>query len=571
MKKIELTILILLIVLSIAAQKTFCISGHKFHVSEIDSIVYKHVSMPSTVTTMSNNGEYSIFVEALQKTGLADSLLSFQRKKDYFMDNPIDIYNNPLYYPKQCDIGYTVFAEKDAVLNAMGINSFDDLTAKCKEWYGNPTWYDYVNEKGVEISTGTDYTNRWNVVNMFVAYHIIKSKMPVNELVYEKTIRNSSVWNYCFGYEPNAYYETMLPNTLLKIWATDVDDTHYNPNLWINRYVKNNTLTDQYGTFGSEAMHSVIYSGAKIYRDGSIETLNAYVHGIDNVLLYDKNAHDALHERMRVDVSCVLPELATNNILRATTNEVSEWNNGGDGNRVALPVDYFENLRICDDNTIMNFTTVNAWRALEGSLLNGGSLSDSFGCIIRLPHVPTGRYEIRIIYPPSARGAETDFFIGNSSNTADMTLVNTLDESENPYESDRIGFKDVDPENEEYGIESDKVMRQNGYMRAPASFSRGTYNTITKKLTVTSGDPYSACKQMTGGTSCRTESGYGTMMLRYIVATMDIHQGQDYWLMVKGKKSEASPYNLGLSFHFDFVELVPVDIADNETYMEDWY
>ena len=153
-----------------------------------------------------------------------------------------------------------------------------------------------------------------------------------------------------------------------------------------------------------------------------------------------------------------------------------------------------------------------------------------------------------------------------------MNILGTLDGRKNPYEDDSFGYVDVDPSNGEYGIESDKVMRQNGYMRAPASFSRGTYNTITNKLTVTADDPYAACRQMTGGTSCRTESGYGTMMLRYIIGTVDMRQGEDCWLRIKISNPNIYDWPDGLiSWSFNFIELVPTDVADNDTYMEDWY
>ncbi len=552
----------------------------KYAVADIDSIVYCHVNVPSAVTLMDRNGEYSIFAEALRRTGLCDSILNHLRDKSYYMDNPTDRDNNTLYYPKVCRLGYTVFAEKDEVLRAAGINSFADLTAKCSEWYGNPTWFDYVKEKGVSISTGTDYENRWNVVNMFVAYHILKAKIAVDKLVYEKTITNQYDWNVSFGYEPQSYYETMLPGTLLKVWATDIDDTHLNPDLWVNRYVKNNTLTDQYGTFGSDAMHPVIYSGAKIDRGGSLEALNSWVHSIDKVLLYDQNARDSQHERIRMTQNQLLPELASNNIYGATRSQISNLNQGGDGDRVAFPQDYFGNLRCYSNNTILRYCTLGPWRACESSQLQGWNIADY---AIRLPHIPTGKYELRIIYPPMMRGGEHDFYIGNSSDTLTMTKLSTLDATLNPHESpEAFGYVNIPIESnrypeeeisneEKYGIENDKVMRQHGYMRAPASFSRGTYNVITSKLTVTPDDPFAACKQMTVGTSCRTESGYGTMMLRYIIGTVDLKQGEDYWLRIKISNKNSNVADKYIGWYFNFIELVPTDVADNDTYMEDWY
>jgi hypothetical protein len=111
-------------------------------------------------------------------------------------------------------------------------------------------------------------------------------------------------------------------------------------------------------------------------------------------------------------------------------------------------------------------------------------------------------------------------------------------------------------------------MHVRGYMRAPASFSRGTYNTITDKLSssYSEDNPYSAARKIIGGTSCRTEPGYGTMMLRRIITTQRFEQGKDYWLRIKNLVNDK---NLGWSF--DFIEFVPLDIVNSQTMTEDWY
>ncbi len=526
--------------------------------------MFKYIELPSVTTSMENSNEYSIFAAALKLTGLADSLLNTERDKTYVMGYHSDRDGNLLYYPKHCEIGYTVFAEKDVVFQNVGINSLEDLVAKCREWYGNPTWYDLLAEQGIKVSTGTDYTNEWNVLHMFMAYHIVRARIAVDELVYEKNSRTDWTWNYCFGYEPQAYYETMLPGTLLKVWQTNPKT---NKELWINRYVKNNTLTNQYGTFGSDSMHPIVYTGAQIDRETSIETLNAYVHNIDKVMLYNSNARNAQHERMRFHVNQMLPELATNKIMRATPSDVSSLNGGGDGNRIAFATDFFDNLQCYVDDMVLRYNVMGAWRALESTQFQGWG---AFDFAIRLPRVPSGKYEVRYMYPPMYRGGEIDFYIGNSRDKTTMTKMSILDVTKNPYESSEMGYVQINPEEGEYGIESGKVMRQKGYMYAPASFSRGTYNVITDKLNYSDDDPFSACKQMVGYTSCRTESGYGTMMLRYIVGTVDMQQSKDYWLRFKGVcPSDFPEENLGWALNF--IELVPTDVADNDTYMEDWY
>ena len=519
--------------------------------------------------------DLSIFYAALEATGYTDTLM-IERKNNpdgtaitYDLgNNHNDRDGNVLYYPKECMIKWTVFAETDDVFRAAGINSFDDLKTKCAEWYGNCSgWYDYIKEKNIKISTGDDYTSKFNVVNMFVAYHILRAGMPIDRIVYEKNKQTDASWNFCFGYEPQEYFETMLPNTLLKVWETNPKTTK---DLWLNRYLTNNTLTAKLGMFGmpGDGDHTLVFRGVSVDRNSSVETLNGYIHRIKGILKYDQNAKDALHERLRLDSSTFLYELINNGLRGATPSEVSTLNGGGDGNRVAFHNTYFDNIVCYNPGTLLRFNVMGAWRAHNSDQFQGW---DVYDFAIKLPHVPTGDYELRIIYPPMGRGGLMQFYLGNSSKQSDMVAIGIpFDACANPHEDATFGYEpiqtlDENPESD-FGVECGQRMHVRGYMYAPASFSRGTYNTITDPLSYNENDIYSAASQITGSTSCRSETGYGTMMLRRIITTQRFEQGQDYWLRIKNLVNDA---NLGWSF--DFIELVPLDIVNSQTMSEDWY
>ena len=519
--------------------------------------------------------DLSIFYAALEATGYTDTLM-IERKNNpdgtaitYDLgNNHNDRDGNVLYYPKECMIKWTVFAETDDVFRAAGINSFDDLKAKCAEWYGNCSgWYDYIKEKNIKISTGDDYTSKFNVVNMFVAYHILRAGMPIDRIVYEKNKQTDASWNFCFGYEPQEYFETMLPNTLLKVWETNPKTTK---DLWLNRYLTNNTLTSKLGMFGmpGDGDHTLVFRGVSVDRNSSVETLNGYIHRIKGILKYDQNAKDALHERLRLDSSTFLYELINNGLRGATPSEVSTLNGGGDGNRVAFHNTFFDNIVCYNPGTLLRFNVMGAWRAHNSDQFQGW---DVYDFAIKLPHVPTGDYELRIIYPPMGRGGLMQFYLGNSSKQSDMVAIGIpFDACANPHEDATFGYEpiqtlDENPESD-FGVECGQRMHVRGYMYAPASFSRGTYNTITDPLSYNENDIYSAASQITGSTSCRSETGYGTMMLRRIITTQRFEQGQDYWLRIKNLVNDA---NLGWSF--DFIELVPLDIVNSQTMSEDWY
>ncbi len=517
----------------------------------------------------------SIFYDAFQRTGYADSLLIERKKnpdgtaKTYDLgNNHNDRDGNALYYPKECMVKWTVFAETDETFKAAGINSFEDLRAKCAEWYANcGEWYDYINEKGITITTDTNYTNKFNVVNMFVAYHILRAGMPIDRIVYEKNASTNASWNFCFGYEPQEYFETLLPNTLVKVWETNPKSTK---ELWLNRYLTNNTLTKKLGMFGmpSDGEHNLVFAGVPVNRENSVETLNGYIHRINGILKYDKNAKAALHERLRFDSSTFLYELINNGLRGATPAEVSSLNGGGDGNRVAFENTFFDNIVCYNPGTLLRFNVMGAWRAHNSDQFQGW---DVYDFAIKLPHVPTGEYELRIIYPPMDRGGLMQFYLGNSSRQSDMVAIGIpFDACANPYQDKTMGYEDIvnraEDETSDCGVASDQRMHVRGYMRAPASFSRGTYNTITDPLSYDESDIYSAASQIIGSTSCRSETGYGTMMLRRVITTQRFEQGKDYWLRIKNLVNDA---NLGWSF--DFVELVPLDIVNNQTMTEDWY
>lgn len=535
---------------------------------------------------MSVDGRFEIFSEALQRTGLDKVVLTEKKDTTYTFaeTGPTNRDGQKLYCPSECLVKWTIFAETDDVFAKAGINNFDDLKKKCAEWYGNcGQWYDYINEKGIKISTGDDYENEFNVVHMFVAYHILRAGMAIDRIVYEKTARTQANWNFCFGYDPQEYFETLLPNTLMKIWQLNSTSTNANNRtLLINRYRQNNTLTDHIGTRGSDATHPIIFPGVEIDRipnaDGtmkSVETLNGYIHCLKDILVYDQNAVDAQKERMRLDSSTFLYEIINNGIRFITGSEASTLLGGdGDNSRMAFDNQYFDNIVCYNPSTYLVFCLMGAWRANNSDQFQGWG---SYDFAIKLPHVPTGTYELRIIYPPMSRGGLMQFYLGNSSNQSDMIAQGIpFDACAVPSEGNAMGWEPIHAATEEgyedsdYGISSDQVMKVRGYMRAPASFSRGTYNTNTDDLekSYNPDDIYSAAQNVVGSSSCRSEgdAAGNNVMLRKIICTQKFEQGKDYWLRIKNLVNDA---NLGWSF--DFIELCPVSVSTNQQMSEDWY
>ncbi len=503
---------------------------------------------------------YSIFYQALVKTGLADSLKKSNKGIVYTLSDETDTNGQDLYSPKECRVAFTLFAESDEVMKANGINSFDDLVAYANEKYGPAaSWYHYLNEKGLTVNTGTtdkDFRERNNALNMFVAYHILYAGMAIDKILFSREAYSSggytayNYWNYnpetCYA-EVYDYFETMLPNTLMKIWGGKYGSTSQ---LYINRWKLNNTLTDEVGTPGSSSMHPMRQTGVKINRDLNKGALNGYIHAIDKMLVYDTNVpNGVLHERMRFETTTFLPEFGNNGLRFISANEAFALNGGqGSGARIAFPVNYFNNVYCYNgEGTKVRYNVNGAYNAWQANCFQGWGQYD---LAIKLPHVPTGTYELRLMYVPMSHGGFMQFYLGTSKNVQEMEILGLPLDVRVPASDERIGLTPADEE-DDLGIATDKALRNRGYMRSPMSYRQ---------------HPESRDEGTTGNLNMRTTCDASSWALRKILITKQFKQSEDYWFRIKNMISDDSE----LKWQFDYIEFVPVDIVNSTEYSEDW-
>ena len=495
--------------------------------------------------TMQRLKDYSIFYEALSRTGLVDSIAKSTKGITYSKDyDHTDTNGSSLYTPTECKIGYTILAETDAVMKANGISSFEDLVAYANKVYGGATsWYDYPREKGIPISTGPDYTNRFNALNMFVAYHLLFVSMAQDQMVFEDkpgVPAGTDKWNYVNGAEPYDYYETMLPNTLLKIWEPQPGKT-----LYINRWVLNNTLTDEVGTIGSSSMHPIKNPGIVIDRK-DITAYNGYIHPIRGMLVYDEHVpKGVLNERVRLDSETFLEELINNNFRYMYPNEISAMNGGGSGARVSFPVNYFDDV-ICYNGESSKLRTIQRgdYRAYQADGFQGWGQYD---VAIKIPSLPSGLYEFRLYYTPMGHGGMMQFYWGKSKNIQSMEPLSIPLDIRIQETDPRIGWTAFYNEDDK-GIATDVAMHNRGYMRGPYSFCGHPGDDGDQKTTK----------------NCR---GDGVVGIRRVLGRINIKQSDEFWFRFKSVINDDSDLKWGL----DFVEFVPVGIVDNNRYTEDWF
>lgn len=516
---------------------------------------------------LDRHDEFKLFTKALKMTGLDKRLIV--AKKDVKYPDPTEYDHNdtdgtPLFAPTECRVGFTVFVEPDEVFNRNGIYTVDDLIAKCNEWYGNAdTWYQYPKEKGIIISRGDDYTNPFNTLNMFIAYHILYAGMPESQLVYEWTSSNGH-WNYVNGGQPYDYYETMLPNTLIKIWQPNgyqKSNASAVKALYINRYQTFNTLTNEVGTMGT--MHEVEREGVRINRTidnrkvpTNITAYNGYIHSIQDILRYDELVpKGVLHERMRFDAMTFLPEFINNEFRFASSTTVSGWNGGGSGARIAFPLNYFDNVRSYTSKNCFRFNVIGAYNAWQSNTFQGWGIYD---LAVKMPPLPTNNYEFRIFYTPMSHGGMMQFYMGNSSEMSSMAALDIPLDVRVSIDDPRIGWTKF-TDDDDLGIATDAALRNHGYMRGVYCYAD---HAIGDK-----GDPVNLTPGVVNDERNMRYTSTGNNSLRKIMGRMQIKQSEEKWFRIKSVISDASD----LKWQLDFVEFVPIDVVDNPYFPEDWF
>lgn len=360
------------------------------------------------------NKELSIFTEALMLTHLDDSLSSLKDKsyEPYIgFKDEYDTY--PIPSPAERKYGFTVLVEDDNTFKANGINNIDDLIQKANELYPSEKIYDY------------DYTNRNNSLNQFISYHLIEKAIYLNKFLYTShSTKNMSVYEFL---------ETMLTNRIMKV--TNIST------IGGGKLVINPNSNQTVG----------------IRDTGGATTINGVYHLIDNLLIYSDNVEKMLQNtRIRFDFASLFPELVNNNVRCARAQHIA------DGDRYGIPQGYFKYLQSTKDTRLIYLAGEdnNSWTSYQGDELMG---LGSYDVTMRLIPVPPGTYELRQGYSANPLRSITQIYIDGKPIGIPLDLRITANDP-------RIGYL-ADAENQDFGYENDKMMRNRGYMKAPTSFN----------------------------------------------------------------------------------------------------
>jgi len=509
-------------------------------IHEVESVIAPSSDNLYELISVADNTK--IFSYLMRETGWADSMNVADRdvayeEEDHDVTMTTAATSETFTVMQRRYFGFTAFVETDDVFQAWGIpapvyenetltNADAILTAiqsKCEAVYGT--------------AAPGDLTSAENAINRFVAYHILYGKMP-----YDRLICHFNEYNYKYGDvkspQTNSlpvnvwdYYTTVGKyRSLIKI--TQVGDTGFEQDqdhkIYLNRISKYNDGRDgDYTETGVVSGHE----GILVHADnGSFDNnaLNGYYFPINKVLLCDDDICNQLgNERLRIDMTTMLPEMLSNNV------RISGYRH--------FPNGYFDNITNESSSTILLYLTApsgSVWRDFQGDEI---MVTGQYDFILKLPPVPkSGTYELRMgVSNNSKRGMVQLYFGDDPLRLSPVGLPYDMRQS---VPSVAIPWVE-DEDDEETNAENDRNMRNQGYMKAPNYFctTNGKADTPVRNI---------------GGSEAA---------LRKIIAIKDMEANKTYYLRFKSalKKSDSQLF-------LDYFEYVPTTIYNGTTAEDIW-
>ena len=439
--------------------------------------------------------------------------------------------------------GFTLFAETDEVFNkewGVPMPVYDEATQSITNW---ETIKQVLNEQCGKIYSNLkpdDLTDKDNAVNIFVATHLLNSNM---QLANNSAVRHATEYGYTTGEninEPSTnytvnvwdYYRTAWPQESKLLKITQTPDGQF----YLNRFSKyDNGLKGTYLETGT--LQEGILAHARNEVDNSVYNnvaLDGSYHPIDDILSFNSDYASAMKsERVRMDFTTLLPEIASNNLR---------------GKDAYFPTDYFSTLtNVSPDTKMQQLYARKGWVDYQGDEL---LVTGNYDFTLEVPAMPNdGSYELRIGYSVNGVRAKSLLtFIckdeaGNQGNWGEPLV---LDQSEPVMANDCIAKKDADLNYDEtLCAENDYALHKLGYMKPPAYFHIAGYT----------------------DSPARGELGrsYNGGNMRRVLTTSNMSPRMRYYIRFQSLNNASRA-----QLHLDFIEFVPqlVDV-EGEPYRED--
>lgn len=486
-----------------------------------------------------------LYSEALAVTGV-DKLMEIYMDESYgfatnqdridsctWTNNQLCIHTAVEYdnvaYPEKRYFNFTAFVVPDSILEQKyGITDLDGLRAKARELY-EPV---YPEDAGV-----TDETDRRNYLNRFISYHILDRLGTYYTLTSIDGGKLSNNFNRR-KWDNADWYETLMPHSIMKFSFPSGSQA----GLYINRRGVQ-SRADERGVFVRGAKISPASTGP-----AQPNAVNGMYHYIDDIVAYDQNTQSVvLNERIRLDCSTLSPDFMTkltdgetargHSAVVAANN--GKYGLGGQGTVAANNVNhcvgfkagFVRNFEFNDNTHIHVRNRVLGFWSYQGDEV---TVKGPFDVTIKLPPVPEGTYEIRMMtcVDFASRGIMQAYIDG---------IPQGIPFDMRPNGQTLFGWQSDDALGDDDAITAfDKSIHNLGWMKGPDCYSPGEKDTY-------------------GGSPMRDLSN----TIRKVLGTFYTDGKSDHYLRLQQKMETGGEMN------FDFIELCPSSVYNNEYYAED--
>jgi uncharacterized surface protein with fasciclin (FAS1) repeats len=445
-------------------------------------------SVLNIVSAIANDERFSLFTQALYETGL-DQHLMLTRDDSYDVNdwkNKIDETfvqgsGSQDELPLSRKYGFTVLMESDSLYaNKYNIRSLDDLKTYAAE---------HVYHENPADASVSDPKDPRNSLYKFIAYHLFDRKMT-----YSQFIDAYDTDHMIKTFDMYEYIETMCPNTLIE--------------------VKKERSSGETNLINKSVETGEVVRINPLYKDK--DATNGVYHEIDRILIYDRSVVGELSsKRLRMDAAAFFPELINNNMRYYDPANPRSW---------VFPPNYIKRLKA---SATTRFCYLNAYGGYLDYQGDEVYLIGMYDFTVETPPIPAGTYEVRFGYQPTGgRGAAQLYWDGVPCGIPlDLRIL-----ANDPL----IGYEEpgLNPEDPN-GFENDKMMRNRGYMKGPATYKDVLGVWYSKRI-------------------ARNSPQY----IRRILGTYTFDKASSHTFTVKAVREG--------QFMFDFLEFVPLELIENE-------
>jgi hypothetical protein len=429
-------------------------------------------SNSSIADILNENHKIKMFYNALVATGLRDSLIKVKDESYVGKNRPGYVYVSDFWHeialaPEEKRYGYTVFVEPDSLMKIKlaergismdngDVRALYDLACSL---------YDPVFGKDADYQAAHGYdkiTERYNPLNMYIAYHILTRDVigwnKLTPLELHQGIVDGAIGIKTDKMNPNDWYETMLPRTMMKL-----------EQLTVRAFVGNGILGQRYINRRVDERYNINGAMVKptVEPEFTQDAPNGRYFYVDDIVAFDFDTQNkVMNDRIRMDFSTIFPEVMTMNIrLNGDPTKDDESARPDqtfkNGKNYYFPDGYLDNVTMKGNGTLVyRRPHWNFW-SYEGDEFN---LFGDYDFEFRIPPVPyEGEYQLRLGFCAlDTRGVAQIYFDGKPQGIPLDMRKRLTDES---IMGNKFGTKKWSAMTDEEKAEDQKILKNLGYYR----------------------------------------------------------------------------------------------------------